>query len=143
MLLIAAVAIVTATPSSAQTDLAIIQVMESSFKDDPSATRTLIKGGRLEKYDLSLYHGVTIENREAVVAEIEPIVLKDATKAVSREVNYRNGHLYYGFFRFKRRKSGTNRYLFYLNDYLKGGNKLILIYMEGFATPDEIKKMLK
>ena len=75
-------------------------------------------------------------------ADIEPLVTRDASKAIDREVSYRDGGLYYGFYQLKPR-SGLQRYLFYLNQNRNGGNKIILIYLEGHASRDKIKEMLK
>ena len=34
------------------------------------------------------------------------------------------------------------RYLFFINNFLKGGKKMTLIYMAGEATPEQIKKLI-
>lgn len=35
------------------------------------------------------------------------------------------------------------RYIFYLNRHLKKGDKIILVYIEGTASQDEVKKLIK
>ena len=75
-------------------------------------------------------------------AKIEPLVTRDGAKAIDREVSYRDGGLYYGFYQLQCR--GVKQcYLFYLNQNRAKGNKIIIIYLEGFASPDKIKSMLK
>ena len=67
---------------------------------------------------------------------------RDGADALSREVQFRDGRLFYGFYRL-RRHNDLNRYIFFLNQLAAGGNKVILIYLEGSASPEQVKKMLK
>jgi hypothetical protein len=76
---------------------------------------------------------------------IENLVVKDGAQAVDKEVEYRNGQLYYGFYTMKKMKS-DNRYIFYLNQNLarkSPKNAVTLIYMEGRASANEIKKLIR
>lgn len=73
---------------------------------------------------------------------LEEFVEADLAAAVDRETVYRSGHLYYAFLSLPQ-SSKLNRYVLYLNQTLAGGNRIILIYMEGQADADLIKKMLK
>ena len=66
----------------------------------------------------------------------------DSRSATDREVSYRDGRIYYAFLTLKPIK-GKNRYVFYLNQNLAGGDKIILIYMSGKADANKIKKMIK
>ena len=64
--------------------------------------------------------------------------------ALDKEVAFRNGRLYYGYYTLKPMSDGElNRYLFYLNQHAVGKDKLILIYIEGKAGRADVKKMLK
>ena len=61
------------------------------------------------------------------------------------QVEYRNGQLYYGFYTMPKRKS-ENRYIFFLNQNLARKtpkNAVTLIYMEGEASADKIKKLIR
>ena len=73
---------------------------------------------------------------------IERSVKQDGAHAISREVQFKDKRLYYGFYELPDR-DGSNRYLFYLNQLAAGGNKVIVIYMEGSASLEQVKKMLK
>ena len=74
--------------------------------------------------------------------QIERSVKQDGAHAISREVQFKDKRLYYGFYELPDR-DGSNRYLFYLNQLAAGGNKVIVIYMEGSASLEQVKKMLK
>lgn len=126
----------------AQDRLNIGALFDGRYHDEPRASETLIEGDKLNKYSLSLYRSLTLTDMPEAAADIVPLVTKDAAKAVDREVSYRDGGLYYGFYQLKPRRA-NNCYLFYLNQYKNGGNKIILIYLEGTASRDKIKEMLK
>lgn len=131
------------TAALAQRGLAINELFDGKYRNDPGATETIISGGQLSKYELSIYHGLTIKDNPTAAQGIERLVLKDAIKATNREANYRSGHLYYGFYQLLPAPNGENRYLFFLNGHLKGGKNVILIFMQGYADRTTIKRMLK
>ena len=107
--------------SSAQTGLNIEELFNGQFRDDKNTTETIITG--------------------------EPSVARDGAKAVDKEVSYRGGKLYYAFYSLSpgKSKSGknVNRYLFYLNQYAVGRDGLIIIYLSGSASREQVKNMLK
>ncbi len=74
--------------------------------------------------------------------DLERAVMADGSHAIRREVNYRDGHLYYGFYTLTQRNR-NNRYIFYINRCITGGDQAILIYLEGKASPEQVKSMLK
>ncbi|MBD5228766.1 MAG: hypothetical protein HDS69_01800 [Bacteroidales bacterium] len=131
-----------ASTALAQDRLNIGELFDGRYHDDPRASETLIEGEKLSNYQLTLYRSLTLTDMPAEAAEIVPLVTRDAAKAVDREVSYRDGGLYYGFYQLKSR-GGKNCYLFYLDQNRNGGNKIILIYLEGRASRDKIKQMLK
>lgn len=126
----------------AQDRLSIGKVFGGMYHDEPRASETQITGDMLAKYSLSLYRSLTLTDMPEAAEDIEPLVTRDATKAVDREVSYRDGGLYYGFYQLEPR-GPKRRYLFYLNQNRNKGNKIILIYLEGTASRDKIKEMLK
>ena len=76
---------------------------------------------------------------------IESLVVKDGAQAIDKEVEYRNGQLYYGFYTMPKSKR-SNRYIFFLNQNLarkSPKNIVTLIYMEGGASADKIKKLIR
>lgn len=126
----------------AQDKLNVGELFDGRYHDEPRASETQITGDRLAKYSLTLYRSLTLTDMPEAAAIIAPLVIRDAAKAVDREVSYRDGGLYYGFYQLQPRHS-VERYLFYLNQNLNKGNKIILIYLEGSASREKIKAMLK
>lgn len=110
------------------------------YHKNPDVTETLIQGETLKAYRLSVYQGITINDRPQAADEIEPLLVKDGLRAKEREVSYREGRLYYAFYQLP--CAGENVYLFYLNNHLAGGNNITLIYLRGTASRDDIQKML-
>lgn len=61
---------------------------------------------------------------------------------MSKEVAFKKGRLYYGFYAFRPVKKGINRYLFYRNNALgeTDNTSMTLIYMEGEANMAQLRK---
>jgi hypothetical protein len=116
-------------------------VFNGKYQNDKDATETIVQGDALNRYKLDYYRGITIKNRPDDAIEIEKAVIKDGKKANDKEVSYKDGHLYYGIYSFKR--ATTNKYIFYLNQHLTGGNKIVVIYMVGEAKLNDIKKLIQ
>ncbi|MDE6286343.1 MAG: hypothetical protein K2L99_05050 [Muribaculaceae bacterium] len=130
------------TAALAQDGLAINRLFDSRAGDD-KGSQTYISGGQLRKMKLELYRSITLENPQPeTVAEIERLVKRDGAHAAEREVQLRGGKLYYGLYRLTP-QGGLNRYVLYLNSALDGSGKLILVYIEGKADIDQLKKLLK
>lgn len=131
-----------AMPTMAQKGLNINNLFDGRYRDNDHVTETVIQGGNLDEYDLDLYHSLTLTDSPEEAASIEALVSHDGASAVEREVSYRDGGLYYAFYEFKPSVL-KRRYLFFLNQHRNKGNKIIVIYLEGMASRDKIKQMLK
>lgn len=131
-----------AAESYAQKGMNSNRLFDGRFNDDKRVAETMIQGSQLEDYGLSVYHSLTATDAPEVADEILQCVNADAANAIEREVSYRGGKLYYGFYQLPDRH-GAHRYLFYLNQNLTGGNKVIVIFLQGTASRKEIKEMLK
>lgn len=146
MLFIAGVASVTAM---AQSGLNINALFDGRYLDCPQATETIVKGQQLAGTGLSLYHSLTLVDMPDEARSVEALVTRDGAKAFDREVSYRNGGLYYGFYQLSDPSTmhlpglSTNRYILFLNMHRAKGNKIIVIYLEGEASHDEVKQILK
>lgn len=129
--------------AKAQDGLHIASLFNGQYHDHKDATEVLMKGRKLAPYHLTLFRSLTLNTATARTLPIEKLVRADGANAVDKEVNLRGGHLYYGFYQLKP-KGKTHRYLFYRNNSLKPGTghplTLTLIYMEGTATIDELKR---
>lgn len=143
LLLLIAISISVAVGAMSQTGLSVNELFDGRYRNNPSATETVMNGGSLTKYDLTLYHSLTFTGDSSQATAIERLVAHDGAAAREKEVTYRHGQLYYGFYVLPR-VNGKHRYLFYLNQYAAGvGDKIILIYIEGNAGKEAIKKLLK
>lgn len=125
--------------ASAQSGLHIAGLFDGKYRDTVNGTETIIDGSALAPYKLDKYISLTVESDSESVATIEPLVRADGRGAIDREVLQKKGVLYYAFYQLKPLGSGTNRYILYVNR----KNKIILVYLEGPATPAQVKKILK
>ena len=137
--------IVSSVPVLAQSGLHINSLFDGRFKKDPYATELIVTGAGARDINLKVYHSLKVMQKSQQNL-IESLVVKDGVKANDKEVEYRSGQLYYGFYTMPASKSGLNRYIFYLNQNLAHNNPknmVTLIYMEGKATPEQIKKLIR
>ena len=105
----------------------------------------MVQGKELKPYNLTLFHSVTFDNVKTSSEKIEEWIETDSREAYDKEVGRIKGKLYYGFFCLPPHK-GKNRYLFYRNAALQADSKdqsLTLVYMEGYTTLEQLKKMFK
>lgn len=121
----------------------------SKYRKMPNAVEVYVTGQEAERLKLSLYRSLTLTSYVDGDLLLEPSVVKDGVSALDKEVEYRDGKLYYGFYTLPARKFGNetvNRYLFYLNQNLankKSVNKITIIYLEGKADADFIKSLIR
>lgn len=136
-------ALMLSLPAMAQEGLHIAPLFNGQYRDRKDATEVLMKGRKLAPYHLVLFRSLTLSTATANTQQIEKLVRADGATAIDKEVSLRGGHLYYGFYQLKP-VGKMRRYLFYRNNSLKPGTgrtaTLTLIYMEGTATIDELKR---
>ncbi len=95
-----------------------------------NATEVVMGAGRLKKYRLSLFHSLEIKNPSASDrTRIEALIQADAAQAIRHEEN--GGHRLCEL----PHSGSTHRYIFYR----PGSQSLILIYIEGKASLEQIK----
>ncbi len=126
----------------AQTGLNIAEAFSPRFRDLPGATETVVSKSRLRNLNLSVYHAISISGHQELAEEIEKMVLRDGAKARSKEVRYASGHLYYGCYALPRDGKGNNRYILFLNGHLKSADRIVLLYIEGEASMEDVKKLI-
>lgn len=107
--------------------------------------RIEVKGRRLKPYKLTKYLSVTYEATSTAIESLDKAIRKDAQAAYDKEVGNIGGHVYYAFLCLKPHDKDVRRYVFYRNSSLsaRGKNEATYIYMEGYATLDELKSMFK
>ena len=136
--------LLTTMAAMAQTGLNINRLFDGRYKKATGATEIIVTGSQAHEIGLSVYHSVSVTDKTQAEI-IENLVVKDGAQAIDKEVEYRNGQLYYGFYTMKKMKR-DNRYIFYLNQNLARKapkNGVTLIYMEGRASANEIKKLIR
>lgn len=129
----------------AQSGLNINSLFDGRYKTNPYAAEYIVTGPAAWDIDLEVYHSLKVTQKEQQEL-IESLVNKDGATAVDKEVQFRSGKLYYGFYTLSKTKKGRNRYIFFLNQNLakkSPKNMVTLIYMEGKATPTQIKKLIR
>lgn len=134
-----------ALPALAQKNLKIDRVFEHNYIERYKATEVMVQGRELKPYNLTLFRSVTFDNGEPMAEQIEQWIEADSREAYDKEVGRVKGQLYYGFFCLPAHK-GKLRYLFYRNATLQPNSQdksLSVVYMEGNATLEELKKMFK
>ena len=132
-------------PVLAQSGLNINSLFDGRYKTNPYAAEYIVTGPAAWEIDLEVYHSLKVTQKEQQDL-IESLVNKDGATAIDKEVQLRNGKLYYGFYTLSKTKKGRNRYIFFLNQNLakkSPKNMVTLIYMEGKATPTQIKKLIR
>ena len=136
--------LLTSMAAMAQKGLNINRLFDGRYKKAAGATEIIVTGRQAHEIGLTIYHSVSVTDKTQAEI-IENLVVKDGVQAVDKEVEYRNGQLYYGFYTMPRYKHG-NRYIFFLNQNLarkSPKNVVTLIYMEGDASAEKIKKLIR
>ena len=102
------------------------------------------EGNSLKPYKLTLFSTVTTRDRR-VFEYIEETIESHEKKAIDKECGYINGKLYCGFYQFRPDKDGKYRYIFYRNSSLRDDEpcEVTVVYMEGYPTLAELKKMFQ
>lgn len=109
-------------------------------------TEIIVTGNKAKELGLITYHSISVTGKaKSDRMAIERLVIKDGAQAIDKDVEYRNGQLYYGFYTLKPNKK-NKRYIFYLNQNLANKspkNIVTVIYMEGKKSPEEVKKLIR
>jgi hypothetical protein len=121
----------------------IAPLFEGTKRAKYAFSAVVIEGKSLKKYNLKLFKSVTTTNTQWF-DELENLVENDSKKAIDKECGYINGKLYYGFYQFKP-LDGKYRYIFYRNSSLRDNepDEVTIVYMEGYPTLEELKKMFR
>lgn len=127
----------------AQRGLEIDHIFKDFHRAD-NVTETIVSGSQLSGTGLDTYRSIIVSGEGATysAAAIAKAVMADATKAVSKEVSYVDGHLFYAQYTLKP-SGGRNRYIFFVDNTLKGDSRVMLVYMEGSATADQVRRLIK
>lgn len=135
------------TSFAQSSSLSISQFMSNNQDRKTEGSKELyVTGKKLQPYNLSFYHSFTLVDKRQYVSLAKTIVSAvkaDGKKASDSEVVEIGGQLYYAIYTLSA-QSGLNRYIFYKDTTLKGnGKEVIVVYIEGKATINEIKEKFK
>ena len=127
----------------AQKNMEIEPLFEGTERARYGFSAVIIDGKSLKKYNLTLFKSITT-TKARLFDELEGMVEKDSKEAIDKECGYINGKLYYGFYQFKP-DNGKYRYIFYRNSSLRDDepDEVTIVYMEGYPTLEELKKMFR
>ncbi len=144
IILTTVIAAMCAVTAMAQSGLKIATLLGGNLGKQAGYTEIVVTGSKAAQVGLDVYHSLAT-TVAANVPAMERAVTSDGSKAVSKEVEYRGGHLYYGYYVLPR-KNGTGRFIFFLNQSLAHSNpqqNATLIYMEGNVSSAQIKRLIK
>lgn len=128
--------------SYAQGGLNVAPFFTESYVSSPSVTMVSYSGDELESKGISKYKSIAVADNKTLADKIAKAVAKDGSLAKSKEVVYKEGTLYFGFYSMGG-KGKHRKYLLYLNRRPAGKEKTTLIYIEGNIDAETVKKMLK
>ena len=136
-----------ALPSAAQRGLHVEPLFGSSYGKRKDATEVMLKGCSLKPYKLTLFRSLSFVPSAVEAKSVEQKVLADAKGAVDKETVNRKGQLYSGFYPLTP-PSGQRRDLASRTTALAAAPTarapgLLLIYIEGTATPQELQSFFK
>jgi len=138
---------ITGMTASAQGGLHSGWVFETGSKVDKHKLETsVVKGDRLNDYNLSLFHSIHLCCTPAEYREISEAVMADSNDAIDKELEISGGNVKYALLRFEG-ENGENRYLAmqltshstYIKDETTVTDAFFLVYMEGKATIPELR----
>lgn len=140
-ILIVTAMILAAGKASAQLPKGLAGLFDGPYLENKNATETIITGNPLKPYSLSLFHSLAVSDNANLALPIEKAVRSDGAKAIWKETVNKGGRLESGVYELPKTKH--RRYILYLNSFIGGGNEATVIYLEGKATPQQIKKLIK
>lgn len=130
--------------ASAQTGLATSDLFGDTYIGNQGVRLMKIEGGELKKMKLQKFYSFTVTAPDAeLAASIESKVKRDGARAMDKEVQYKDKRLRYGFYQLRQAADYSNRYLVYLDQTDSTGGKILVIYLEGKASLNDVKKLIE
>ncbi|MDE6303343.1 MAG: hypothetical protein K2M01_00835 [Paramuribaculum sp.] len=142
LLIVITIILLSVAGVSAQNGLNVAPYLSGKFTDNPGVTYVNLSGKQLSAAGLSVYKSISETADDELAADILNAVNKDGASAQTKEVSYKNGQLYFGFYAMGGSEN-RKRYLFYLNRRAIGKRKSTLIYIEGNLSESEVKALIE
>lgn len=127
---------------SAQTGMAVAPLLSDKPSDNPAITKVILTGDDIGLPNVSVFKSLSVKGDSREGDNVKTAVARDAQKAVSKEVSYKKGAVYYGFYAMDPPNSKTRRYLLLLDNRLTGGDTVTLIYIMGNLSERDVRKLL-
>lgn len=118
------------------------ELFNGGYRDSENAVETIITGEPLKPYSLSTFHSIEVKNNPALALPLEKAATAPDNEPLWKETILKGGSLQSGVYELPN-EGKQRRYILYLNTFLRGGNEATLIYLEGKATPAQVKKLIK
>lgn len=128
--------------ASAQRDLSCYPVFQGKIVPGKQMVVTEVRGSSMAAYKLDYYRGVSFQADEALAKQVAALVESDAAATESAQTEKVSGFLTYALVQpVSRRKS--NRFLCYQARPIGEQWKVTLLYLEGPATLEDLRKMFE
>jgi len=124
----------------AQRDLNCHPVFQGKVVPGEKMVVTEVRGSRLSAYKLDYYRGVSFQVEEALAHQVASLVEADADKADVKETEKVGPLLTYALVQPTSARK-TNRFLCYQARPIGDQWKVTLLYLEGTATLEDLRKM--
>ena len=118
-------------------------VFEGSVVSKERMIETLVKGGSIREYGLSVFRSVRFDVDESEFQTVSSLVLDDAATALNKETEIDRGKLRYALMSFSPAKRDAEFLCFQSRTNDDGSCSVILVYMQGNTTLADLMKMFK
>lgn len=128
-------------PAMSQSGLNVESFFSKEMSKDKSITLVSYEDNGIGNKELVKYKSVTIDGNQSLSDLLMESVMKDAANAKAKEISYKKGELYFGFYSMGG-KGKHRRYLLFLNRRPVGKEKTTLIYIEGDMNETDVKELM-
>lgn len=123
-------------------NLNIDTFFSKKYASNPKVTIIDYSNSKTAGGNFHIYRSISVADDRELADKIAAAVARDGSKAKAKEVSYKEGVLYYGFFSMGG-QSPRRRYILYLNRRPAGKEKTTLVYIEADLDENAIKRLIK
>lgn len=121
----------------------IAKFFEKPICNDENVTILDIKSQKLKSQKITLFRSITIEDDDKLAQRLERAISEDTQKATNREVSKKSGRITKGIYTFNGSQKGSYKYIFYRNNHNGNKTKATMVYIEGYATLEQLEKIFQ
>lgn len=126
--------------SAAEEKLNIDQFFSTKYASNPKVTVIDVTNSN-PKDNIIAYRSISVTDDRELADKIAAAVAKDGSRAKSKEVSYKEGMLYYGFYSMGGVME-NRRYILYLNRRPAGKEKTTLVFIKADMDELAVKKLI-